>query len=473
MLLLSAMPSSVASTQLPPGPSAPVVVQTFQQLLNPLDYFLEQRAQYGNIFTLRFIGLPPLIVISDPKIIQALFTTNPKQFESGNANRNFLESWVGPNSLLLLDGDRHSRQKRLLMPPFHGDRMLAYGKAIQTITQQVLHELPYDQPFIARELTQKISLKVILRTVFGLEAGDRFSRLERRLSSMVDSMTSSVWRSMAVFLKPLQQDLGAWSPWGKFLREQQAIDELIYAEIAERRASHQQKAEGHPEHIEDREDVLSLMMAARDEAGEPMTDEELRDELMTLLIAGHETTATAIAWTLYWCHRQPEVLQQLQAELQTWSRAGADLGALSQLTYLDAVCSETLRIFPVTLFTFARMPKQPLDLAGYHFPAGATLLPSVYLTHRREDLYPQADQFRPERFLKQQFSPFEYLPFGGSNRRCIGMAFARYEMKLVLAELLTQASFELLERQPVKAVRRGVTMAPEGGIKMIRRRVAS
>lgn len=467
------MSPTVASNQLPPGPSAPVVAQTLQQLLNPLEYFLKLRAQYGNIFTLRFVGVPPLIVISDPKIIQALFTANPKQFDSGQSNRNFLESWVGPNSLLVLDGDRHSRQKRLLMPPFHGDRMLAYGQAIQTITQQVLHELPYDQPFIAREITQKISLRVILRTVFGLEAGDRFSRLEQRLSSMVDSMTSSVWRSMAVFIRPLQQDLGAWSPWGKFLREQQAIDELIYAEIAERRASHNQaQEENHPESMAGREDVLSLMMAARDEEGEPMGDEELRDELMTLLIAGHETTATAIAWALYWCHRQPEVLQQLKTELQAWSQAGADFGALSQQPYLNAVCSETLRIFPVTLFTFARMPKQPLDLAGYHFPPGAMLLPSVYLTHRREDLYPQADQFRPERFLERQFSPFEYLPFGGSNRRCIGMAFALYEMKLVLAELLSQASFELLEPQPIKAVRRGVTMAPEGGIRMIRRHSA-
>ncbi|NJN29781.1 MAG: cytochrome P450, partial [Synechococcales cyanobacterium RM1_1_8] len=439
--------------KLPPGPSSPLLVQTFQQLLNPLTYLAQQRAQYGDVFTLKFAGTPPLVVIADPKVIQELFTANPRQFDSGEGNRAFLESWVGQNSLLVLDGDRHARQKRLLMPPFHGDRMRAYGEAIQAIAQQVCQDIPIDQPFIAREMTQRISLQVILRTVFGLEAGDRFTEMEQRLGSMVDSMTSSVWRSLVVFLKPLQQDLGAWSPWGKFLRQQRAIDDLIYREIEERRA---QDSGG--------EDVLSMMMAARDEDGQPMTDQELRDELMTLLIAGHETTATAIAWALYWIHRLPEVREQLVAELKGWQGSGAALEAVMKLPYLSAVCDETLRIFPVTLFTFARMPKQTIELGGYRFEPGAMLLPSVYLTHRREDLYPQAEQFRPERFLERQFSPFEYLPFGGSNRRCIGMAFAQYEMKLALATLLSEGRFESLDRDPVQAVRRGVTMAPAGAL---------
>jgi len=450
-------PAVSAATQLPPGPSSPTSVQTLQQLLNPLNYLIEQREKYGDIFTLKFAGTPPLVAISDPKVVQELLTMNPRLFNSGEGNRTFLESWVGPNSLLVLDGDRHSRQKRLLMPPFHGDRMRAYGEAIQAIAQQVTAAIPVNQPFMAREMTQKISLQVILRTVFGLEAGDRFTALEQRLSSMVDSMTSSVWRSLAVFIKPLQQDLGAWSPWGKFLREQQAIDELIFAEIAERRQTPEAGT-----------DVLSLMMAARDEEGQPMTDQELRDELMTLLIAGHETTATAIAWALYWVHRQPEVRQQLLAELKDWQAEGAALEAVMKLPYLSAVCAETLRIFPVTLFTFARMPKQPLELGGHRFEAGAMLLPCVFLIHRREDLYPNAAQFRPERFIEQQFSPFEYLPFGGSNRRCIGMAFAQYEMRLALIALLQGATFELLETEPVVAVRRGVTMAPKGGIMMQR-----
>ena len=457
------MPLAAApALRLPPGPSSPLLVQTLQQIITPLTYLAQQREQYGDVFTLKFAGTPPLVVISDPKVIQELFTANPKQFDSGEANRNFLESWVGQNSLLLLDGDRHSRQKRLLMPPFHGDRMRAYGEAIQAISQRVVTDIPFDQPFVAREMTQRISLQVILRTVFGLEEGDRFTELETRLSSMVDSMTSSVWRTLAVFLKPLRQDLGAWSPWGKFLRQQRAIDDLIYAEIAERRGRDDEGM-----------DVLSLMMAARDEDGQPMTDQELRDELMTLLIAGHETTATAIAWALYWTHCQPEVHQQLMVELSDWETQGAALDAVMKLPYLNAVCAETLRIFPVTLFTFARVPKQPIELGNYRFEAGSMLLPSVYLTHRREDLYPQADAFRPEHFLEQQFSPFEYLPFGGSNRRCIGMAFAQYEMKLALATILMGARFELLETEPVTAVRRGVTMAPEGGISMVRRRSVS
>lgn len=452
------MPLAAApALRLPPGPSSPLLVQTLQQIINPLTYLAQQREQYGDVFTLKFAGIPSLIVISDPKVIQELFTANPKQFDSGEGNRTFLESWVGQNSLLILDGDRHSRQKRLLMPPFHGDRMRAYGEAIQAISRQVVADIPLDQPFIAREMTQRISLQVILRTVFGLEAGARFTEMEQRLGSMVDSMTSSVWRSLVVFIKPLQQDLGAWSPWGKFLRQQRAIDGLIFAEIGERRG---REVEGM--------DVLSLMMAARDEDGEPMTDQELRDELLTLLIAGHETTATAIAWALYWICRHSEVRQQLMAELSDWQAQGSALDAVMKLPYLGAVCAETLRIFPVTLFTFARIPKQAIELGGYRFEPGAMLLPCVYLTHRREDLYPQAEQFRPERFLERQFSPFEYLPFGGSNRRCIGMAFAQYEMKLALATLLTAASFELREVGPVTAVRRGVTMAPQGGISMVR-----
>lgn len=454
--------SPVIAAHLIPGPSSPAALQTLQQLLNPLDYLAELRSRYGDVFSLKFSGLPPLIVISDPEIIRELFMANPKQFDSGEGNRSFLESWVGQNSLLLLDGDRHSRQKRLLMPPFHGDRMRAYGEDIQAIAQQVIDDIPLDQPFMAREMTQRISLQVILRTVFGLEAGDRFNEFERRLSTMVDSITSSVWRSLVVFIKPLQRDLGAWSPWGKFLREQRAIDNLIYAEIEERRGDEMAGA-----------DVLSLMMVARDEDGQPMTDQELRDELMTLLIAGHETTATAIAWGLYWIHKQPEVRSRLEAELSQWQSEGAPLDAVMKLPYLNAVCAETLRIFPVTLFTFARMPKQAFELGGYRFEPGAMLLPSVYLTHRREDLYPKADEFRPERFLDRQFSPFEYLPFGGSNRRCIGMAFAQYEMKLALATLLTQAKLELRNMGPVTAVRRGVTMAPKPGISMVRRPTAS
>lgn len=452
--------SSAASPGPPslPGPTTPSLVQTLQQVFNPLEYLAQQQQRYGDVFTLKFAGISPLVVIADPKVTQALFTSNPKQFESGKGNRSFLESWVGQNSLLILDGDRHSRQKRLLMPPFHGDRMRAYGETIQRISQQVTAAIPRDQPFIAREVTQQISLQVILHTVFGLEAGDRFSALEQHLSSMVDSMTGSVLRSLAMFLKPLQQDLGPWSPWGKFLRQQRAIDNLIYAEIADRRQSGS-----------DGKDILSLMMAARDESGQPMTDQELRDELLTLLIAGHETTATAIAWALYWIHRDNEVRTQLSAELSDWQAQGGQLEAVMKLPYLNAVCAETLRIFPVTLFTFARMPRQAIEIEGYHFEAGALLMPCVFLTHRREELYPQADQFRPERFLEQQFSPFEYLPFGGSNRRCIGMAFAQYEMKLALATLLTEAQFELLETKPVTAVRRGVTMAPEGGISMVRR----
>ncbi len=240
------------------------------------------------------------------------------------------------------------------------------------------------------------------------------------------------------------------------MRAQRAVDALLYAEIQERRDC--------PDPT--RTDILSLLMAARDEAGESMTDVELRDELMTLLVAGHETTATALAWALYWLHKLPAVKAKLLAELDALGVA-PDLNAIVKAPYLEAVCNETLRIYPVAMLTLPRVSLNSVTLAGREIPPETVLLGSIYSTHQREDLYPQAHEFKPERFLERQFSPFEFLPFGGGARRCIGSAFAMLELKLALAKILSRWDLELVDRRDIHPKRRGLVTAPERPIELL------
>ncbi|MBV9489120.1 MAG: cytochrome P450, partial [Verrucomicrobia bacterium] len=325
----------------------------------------------------------------------------------------------------------------------------SYGQLIRTVTEEVMRQQGIGKNFPVRKSMQKISLRVILRAVLGLSDGTPYQQqLEGLLGTMLDAMGSPVGVSLLYF-PILRQDFGSWSPWGRFIRVRRRVDQLLYAEIAERRNS--------PDVF--RDDILTLLMSARDENGEGLTDAELRDELMTLLVAGHETTATALTWALYWIHKIPAVREQLADELQTLDGT-VDPGALFRLPYLNAVCSETLRIHPVAMLTFARVTKAPVELEGCSLEPGTIVIGCIYLAHRREAVYPHADEFRPERFLERRYSPFEYLPFGGGVRRCIGMAFAQFEMKVVLSSIL--AGFELgpADTRSVRPVRRGLTSGP-------------
>jgi len=442
---------------LPDGPTTPRylrILRTFRWIFRPLDVLEERVQRYGDTFALGRDTSTPLVYISNPKAIQQILTTDPEMFEIGRGNR-VLQFLLGENSLILLDGQKHQRQRRLLIPPFHGERMRTYGKLICDITEQVISQWKIGEPFKVRSVTQEISLRVILSAVFGLDKGQRFDQLQQLLSSLLDVIGSPLTSSF-LFFPSLQKDLGAWSPWGRFLRQKQQVDQLIFDEIQERRE--QASPSG--------DDILSLLLSARDEAGQPMTNEELRDELLTLLVAGHETTASALAWALYWVDRLPEVRDRLLSELDTLP-PDADPTAIARLPYLNAVCQETLRIYPIAINPFPRTLKVPMELMGYQFEPGTTLLISVYLTHHREDIYPEPKQFKPERFLERQFSPYEYLPFGGGNRLCIGMAFAQYEMKLVLATILSRYNLTLADNRPVKPTRRGFTVAPPGTMRMV------
>ncbi|MBW4551708.1 MAG: cytochrome P450 [Aphanocapsa sp. GSE-SYN-MK-11-07L] len=435
------------------GSKSPALVQLLEWIFNPLGYLQTNHQKFGDCFQMHFTGFPPFVMVSHPEMIEQIFTAPASQFDVGNSNFLLLPT-LGENSLLLLDGDRHQRQRQLLMPPFHGERMRAYGQLICQITEQVIDQWQLDQPFTLRDSMQEISLQLIIEAVFGVREGDRVVQLKRLLQELIEAMTS-VSGTVAMFFSSLQLDLGDWSPSGKLLRRRAQIDQLIFAEIAERRQT------PNP----DRTDILNLMMLAVDEAGQPMTDQELRDELMTLLIAGHETTATALTWSIYWIHRLPAVKDKLLQELASLPDH-PDPSSIAKLSYLSAVCSETLRIYPIALMTQLRTVKAPFQCGNHLFPPGTILAGCIHLLHQRPDLYPDPEQFRPERFLERQFSAYEYIPFGGGNRRCIGAAFALFEMKLALATILSHCQLTLAETKPVLPKRRGLTMTAAGGVKM-------
>jgi cytochrome P450 len=418
---------------------------------------MESAAQrYPDIFSAQIVGFGSnLVFVHHPQAIQQILTNDRKEFAALGRENGILAPLVGNSAVVMLDGDRHRRRRQLLMPPFHGDRMRAYSELVQTLTEDAFSQLTLGEPFSARTITQSISLQVILQAVFGLYEGERYQQLKQLLSSLADIFRSPL-TSAFLFFPSLQADLGNWSPWGHFLRRREQLDQLLYAEIAERRA--------HPD--PNRTDVLSLLLQARDEDGKPMSDQELRDELVLMMIAGHETTATAMAWALYWVHHLPEVGDRLLQELDTLGE-NPDPMSVVRLPYLTAVCNETLRIYPVGMLTFPRVVQQPVELMGYPLEPNTILVGCIYLVHQRADIYPNPKQFKPERFLETKFSNYEFIPFGGGSRRCIGEALAQFEMKLALATALSRYQFKLADPKPVRPQRRGVTLAPAGGVKLI------
>lgn len=438
---------------LPNGPTTHPFVQQLQLIADPLGYMDQCAQQYGEIFTARFPYAGNLVIISNPEAMQEMLTSDA--FDAPGKLNKIVKPFFGEQSMILLSGEQHKRRRQLLMPPFHGERMRNYGEKICAIAQEVASKLALGQPFIARTTMQEITLRVILHAVFGIDDGQRFQQLKPLLTEILD-MTGSPLRASIIFIPWLQQDWGSWSPWGRMQIQQRQLDELLDAEIEERRT------QADP----NRSDILSLMLSARDEEGQGMTNEEMRDELMTLLVAGHETTATALAWAFYWLHTLPEVRQKLLSELDTLGENPEPM-AIFRLPYLTAVCQETLRFYPVGLFTFSREVRSPVNLMGHELEPGTVVTGSIYLAHRRKEAYSEPLKFKPERFLERQFSPYEYMPFGGGARRCLGLALAQFEMKLVLAMLLRDYDFTLAEKGPVRPQRRGLTLGPAGGVRMV------
>lgn len=444
----------ILKPRLPDGPQAPRWLQKLQYTLQPFAYMDAAAQRYGDVFNAPVIGNHPVVLfVSNPQALQRLFANDTRQFIT--PSNQLLQPLVGDYSIFTLEGSRHRRERRLLMPPFHGERIQAYGQLICELVDQAVNALTIGTTFSARQLAQEISLEVILQVVFGIHHGERFNHLKSLIVNLTDSLQSPVIGGL-LFFPSLQKDGGPRSPWGHLRHLQRQMRELVYAEIRDRR---------NPNHPLG-SDILSLLISARDEAGQPMTDAELHDQLFTLLLAGHETTATAVAWALYWIHHCPQVGQKLLTELTHLGKT-PDPAAIVQAPYLTAVCQETLRIFPVALLTVPREVQEPVDLMGYQLEPGMRVYGCIYLTHRRPDLYPEPLVFKPERFLERQFSPYEFLPFGGGARRCIGEALAQFELKLILTTMLSRYRFALADQTPEYPQRRGITFAPARGVQMV------
>ncbi|MFN8162912.1 MAG: cytochrome P450 [Solirubrobacterales bacterium] len=418
---------------LPPGSRAPALLQAVRYMRDPLGFLSGFRRRYGDVFTVRFPYFGSIVYVASPELVKAVFTGSPAVFHAGEANATVLEPALGPNSVLTLDDEPHMRQRKLLLPPFHGERVARYGELIRDVTRREMESWPLGQPFSLRPHTQKITLSVILRAVFGIEDPERVDRA----TSLIDTFSGRV--SLITKFPNLRRDLGPFSPWRRFLRARAELDEFLYEEIALRRGEADR---------EERDDVLSLLLRARHDDDIPMSDEELRDELLTVVGAGHETTATALAWAMERLLRNPRVLARLQESIA----AGED-------DYLEATVKETLRSRPV-IIDVARKLTAPARIAGYQLPAGSFVLPAIGALHLREDVFPEPEEFRPERFLDTKAENYAWIPFGGGVRRCIGAAFAEYEMRIVLREFVERAQLSAPDPRPERVRIRHITLAP-------------
>jgi cytochrome P450 len=441
----------VQAKRLPAGPAMHPSAQLALWMLRPIAFLGHCREQYGTTFTMQLPGFNPIVSFADETANKEVFTGPAEEMHAGRANES-LRPVVGGGSLLLLDGERHLRERRLLLPPFHGARLGAYGRTIQDITQRELERWTTDRPAPVQPGTQHITLDVILRTVFGVDEGADLIELRAAILDMLDGA------SPLTMIPALQIDLGARSPWGRFVERRARVDDLLYRLIATRR---REGTAGH-------DDILSLMIDARYDDGSVMSDRDLRDELMTLLAAGHETSATALAWAFTCLAAHPDAQARAHEEVDRL-RGGPE----TELPFVDAVIKETMRIHPV-VYAVGRVLEKPRTIGGWDVPAGHAAILSIYLTHHDPILWPEPERFRPERFLGEipgpgnKVTPYTYFPFGGGVRRCIGMAFANYEMRIVLAEALRR--FRIEPAGEVHAIRRTVTMAPSGGGMVVLRR---
>jgi cytochrome P450 family 135 len=424
---------------LPPGPRMPAAAQGLAYLLDGKGFIERCLRRYGDTFTLRIPGLGTHVVLTNPADVRATFTARPGVLDAGSANKP-IEILLGSRSLLVLDGAEHMRQRKLMLPPFHGERVQLYRELIDDLAEQMLDGWPVGEPFALLPEMQRLTLEIILRVVFGVEEADRHAALRDRIRALVRYAASD-----ETGVRYTLRRLGALRRWRAFARAHARADELIYGEIARRRA-----------HPTGGDDVLSLLLEARDEEGRPMTDGELRDELVTLLVAGHETTATGLAWAFELLVRHPGALARLAEE----ARDGQDD------RYANAVARETLRLRP-PVGVMGRLVRSPIVVAGYEIPPGVRLIPAIPLVNRRPDVYPQPDAFRPERFLDRTPDTYAWIPFGGGIRRCLGASFAQLEMRRVLHVVTRRARLRAADAEPDHAVRRAIIYPPAKGARVV------
>lgn len=448
---------------LPAGPSSPWWWQLGRLIADPIGFLKFCQSQWGDRFTLRLLGSgsPPLVFLSNPDDVGEVFGKAAAALEFGKVTQVFLPL-VGSQSLIMQQGDRHLRQRQLIMPAFLRESLARQSELIAQVTRQQMASWSVGDAIDIRAEMSQVSLRVILEVVFGLVPGVRYERLRSLLSVLLDQITDPLY-SVQFFLPPLQNNFAPWSPWGKFQALMAEIDALVYAEIHDRRSIPNPKSDP-----SDRSDVLSILMAAQDEDGLGMPDTELRDNLMTLLLLGHETTASSLAWAFYWVHCNPEILERLRSEV---SPVLEDAVLLGEQPFLGAVCQESLRICPIALIAQPRRVKDHVQVGNIIYAPGTVLIPCVLTAQGRVETYGDPEVFRPDRFLERKFGRGEFFPFGGGSRSCVGMALSMLEMKVVLATVLGGCEFESNLMEPVKAVRRGITFVPPDRFRLTMKRV--
>ncbi|MEA2375000.1 MAG: hypothetical protein QOD53_1463 [Thermoleophilaceae bacterium] len=428
--------------KLPPGPGQPRLIQTLGWVTRPVSFFERGRARFGKRFTVRLLGSPAIVLLSDPEDLREVFTAPPDVLHPGEGVR-IIEPVVGANSVLLLDENAHLEQRKLMLPAFHGERMERLSGLMAEVAEREAAAWPRDESIAMHPLLQSLTLEVILRAVFGLEPGERLDRLRESLTAMAELAVKPPG-----LLPAARRELGGHGRWARFLRLRAASDAMIFDLIDDRRARG-----------DDGDDVLAMLLAARHEDGSPMSPRELRDELMTMLVAGHETTASELAWAIERLVREPRVLRRLVEEVN-----GGD-----EDTYLTATIQETLRRRPVLPTAGPRLIVKPVEIGGWSYPVGAALAPSIQLLHHDPEIYPDPYAFRPERFLDEQPGTYTWIPFGGGRRRCLGASFAMVEMKIVLRAVLRQCELQAADSGAEVSRRRSITVSPKHGARAVLR----
>jgi cytochrome P450 family 135 len=445
---------SLSPLSLPPGPHSPAAWQLLHYSHSPLSFLEGCTHRFGDPFTIRLAGYGKLVMLANPETVRDVFRGDGHVLHSGEGNE-FLSITVGPTSVLVLDDEPHARQRRILLPPLKGERMRSFFEAMRTATREAVSAWPVGQPLAALDTTRRITLRVILQAVLGLPAGPRLEDFERKIERVLELGRG---RYSLILMKILPIRLMQRSRWFSYFRRLDDLDQTLFAFLAEQRRRPA---------AEWGENVLADLLSATHEDGAPLTDAEIRDAIITLLMAGHDTTSIALAWALEQILPRPDVVGRITDELRQVTGGGPpEADQLPRLEYLDAAIRESMRVRTIIPFV-VRLTKQPFTAGGCEYPPGVLLSPCSHLVHRRPDLYPEPDKFRPERFLERKYAGHEWFPFGGGNRTCLGMAFALYEMKVVLATLFAQVRLARPEGSTSHSIRRGISLAPHDGTRVV------
>lgn len=437
----------MSARPLPPGPRWLRPLNFLQAgLTPPVPVLARLAARYGDPFRVSYFSRP-VTFTGNPDALRAIYTASPDCFDVWGGS--FIEPVFGATSVVVISGERHRQDRNLLAPAFSGPAMRAYRETMAAVAEEKMAQVDIARPFLMLDVTQRITLDIMIRVVFGMQDEARITRTRAAVLELIESL------HVILFLfPPARRVLGNHGPWARNRRAVEALSALLLEQMRARRVS-----------VTPGQDLLGRMLAARYDDGSAMGEAQVLDQLRGLLFAGHEATATVLAWIFHWLGREPEIFERVAQEIDDLGAEPAP-EALAALPYLEAVCKECLRLYPPVVDP-ARVVRAPFELLGYTIPAGEVLRASSALLHSRPELYPEPGRFRPERFLEHRYSPFEYIPFGGGARRCLGAAFAMYEMKVVVATILRSHSLRLLDTRPVAHTRRALSLGPQGGIPMV------